>query len=73
VVAELSEVLTILEKRTVHLTCPLAAVGWEHQCRCQCASTDDILTARSVCWEMKQKAFTQKGVFRDERNSDIFL
>ena len=77
VVAELSEVLTLLERRTIHLTYPLdAEVGWRHNVPLSVHarhSTDDILTAFGLL-AMNRQAFTQKGVFRDEQtNSDFFL
>lgn len=75
--AELDEVLTLLEKRTLHLTYPLDdEMGWEHRVPLSVHaqhSTHDILTAFGLLG-VKQKAFTQKGVFRDDRtNSDLFL
>jgi superfamily II DNA or RNA helicase len=76
-VAEMAEVLAILEKRSVHLTYALDdEIGWEHRVPLSVHaqhSTDDILTAFGLLG-MKQTAFTQKGVFRDDRtNSDFFL
>jgi hypothetical protein len=77
VVDELSEVLALLDKRTVHVTYPLdAEMGWKHQVPLSVHarhSTDDILTAFGLL-ARDRPAFTQKGVFRDERtNSDFFL
>jgi superfamily II DNA or RNA helicase len=77
VVAELAEVLTLLEKRIPHLTYPLdQEMGWVHHVPLSVHarhSTDDILTAFGILGR-NRPAFTQRGVFRDERtNSDFFL
>jgi superfamily II DNA or RNA helicase/HKD family nuclease len=77
ILTELVEVLDVLEKRTKHLTYALnAEAGWAHDVPLSVHaqhSTDDILTGFGLLG-LDQNAFTQKGVFRDDRtNSDLFL
>jgi superfamily II DNA or RNA helicase/HKD family nuclease len=77
IVSELKEVLELLNDRTEHLTFALdEELHWLHRVPLSVHarhSTGEILSAFGLM-EINRPAWTQTGVFRDERtNSDIFL
>jgi superfamily II DNA or RNA helicase len=77
IVAELRELLPLLEERSDRLTFPLdGEIGWAHHVPLSVHarhSVDEILTAFGLL-ELGGSVYKQKGVFRDERtNTDFFL
>jgi superfamily II DNA or RNA helicase/HKD family nuclease len=77
IVAELQELLGLLDDRSEHLTYPLDdELRWAHHVPLSVHarhSTDEILTGFGLM-DLQKKAWKQTGVLRDERtNSDIFL
>ncbi len=77
IVADLQELLPLLDDRSDRLTFPLDdEMGWTHDVPLSVHArhtVDEILTAFGAL-EVGGTAYKQKGVFRDERtNSDFFL
>lgn len=77
IVAEMQELLALLDDRTEHLTYPLdQEMKWAHHVPLSVHarhSTDDIFTGFSRM-DAAKKAWTQVGIFQDKRtNSDVFL
>ncbi len=77
IVAELQELLPLLDERSDRVTFPLdEEMSWSHHVPLSVHarhSVDEILTAFGAL-EVGGSAYKQKGVFRDERtNTDFFL